>query len=192
MITDISQLDPNGTYTYADYLKWQFDEWVELLNGRFRIFNKPGKPPYHQRITKAIGQQISPKLDHSLYDSWSIPLPVVFHDIVTAVPRTLVMPDIFVINRKGNWEDEVGWHGIPDWIIEVSNQLTATLNSTIKRNLYEQYGVREYWVVQPKEKAVNVYVLEEGKYALVDVYESGEIPSRIFPDLVISHTRIFE
>jgi len=33
MITDISQLDPNGTYTYADYRKWQFEEWVELLEG---------------------------------------------------------------------------------------------------------------------------------------------------------------
>ena len=46
--------------------------------------------------------------------------------------------------------------------------------------------------MQPKEKAVNVYVLEEGKYALVDVYESGDIPSRILPDLLVSHDRIFE
>ena len=57
--------------------------------------------------------------------------------------------------------------------------------------MYEHYGVREYWVVQPKEKAVNVYVLKNGHYALVDVYESGEIPSRIFPDLLVSHDRIF-
>lgn len=42
MITDISQLDPNGTYTYADYLKWQFDESVELITGKlYRILPAP-------------------------------------------------------------------------------------------------------------------------------------------------------
>lgn len=192
MITDISQLDPNGTYTYADYLKWQFEEWIELLNGRYRIFNKSGKSPVHQDITNAIGWQIYPKLDHSVYASWFTPLPVIFGDVAIDVRCTVVIPDFFVMNRKANWEDEIGWHGIPDWIIEESDPLTESLDSTVKRSLYEQYGIREYWVVQPKEKAVNVYVLEEGKYALADVYESGEVPSRIFPDLLVSYDRIFE
>ena len=68
MITDISQLDPNGTYTYADYLKWQFDEWVELLSGRYKVFNKPGKSPVHQQISKALGLQISKKLINTDYE----------------------------------------------------------------------------------------------------------------------------
>lgn len=42
MITDISQLDLNKTYTYADYLTWQFDEVVELIRGKvFRIYPAP-------------------------------------------------------------------------------------------------------------------------------------------------------
>ena len=96
-----------------------------------------------------------------------------------------------MINKKTNWADEIGWHGVPNWIMEVSDRPTVELNSTIKFRLYERYGVREYWIVQPKEKAVNVYGLENGVYALVDVYESGDIPSRLFPDLLVSHDRIF-
>ncbi|WP_338875498.1 Uma2 family endonuclease [Spirosoma sp. SC4-14] len=69
---------------------------------------------------------------------------------------------------------------------------TAKNDFNEKYNLYEEAGVREYWIVQPKEKAVNVYVLEDGQYALVDVYESTDIPCRIFPDLTISHERLFE
>ena len=61
MITDISQLDPNGTYTYAGYLKWQFEEWVELLSGRYSVFNKPGRSTRHHQIIKALGLQILKK-----------------------------------------------------------------------------------------------------------------------------------
>jgi hypothetical protein len=46
--------------------------------------------------------------------------------------------------------------------------------------------------VQPNEKSVNVQTLEKEQYILVDIYESGEIPCQIFPDLVIDHGRIFQ
>ena len=52
-------------------------------------------------------------------------------------------------------------------------------------------GVQEYWIVVPKENIVHVYVLENGEYALVDIYESGDIPSRTFPELTIRYERIF-
>lgn len=45
--------------------------------------------------------------------------------------------------------------------------------------------------MQPKEKAINVYTLEHDEYALVDIYEPGDIPCQIFPDLVVAHNRIF-
>ena len=191
MITDVSQLDPNGAYTYADYLKWQFEEWVELVDGKYRVFNKPGKSPVHQRVTKAVGFEVFEKLRQPDFETWLTPLPIILGNKSAYKIFNLTIPDCFIINKKTNQADETGWRGIPDWIIEVAAELTFTLDTTTKLHLYERYQVREYWIVQPKEKAVNVYVLENGEYALVDVYESGEIPSQIFPDLLISHDRIF-
>lgn len=77
------------------------------------------------------------------------------------------------------------------WIIEITSPRTAKNDYNEKFNLYEETGVREYWIIQPKEKAVNVYVLENEQYVLVDVYESDTIPCRTFPDLVIAHERVF-
>jgi Uma2 family endonuclease len=103
---------------------------------------------------------------------------------------TVVQPDICVICDL-NKLDEDGCLGAPDWVIEITSPRTTKQDFNEKYYLYEEAGVREYWIIQPKENTVNVYVLEHGKYALVDVYESGDIPCQIFPDLTISHERIF-
>lgn len=191
MITDISQLDPNGTYTYADYLKWQFEEWIELLSGQYRVFNTPGKSPLHQRIKQAIGLQVCEKLISLDYEISFAPLPLILDTSLANKAFDLVIPNLYIINKKTNWVDETGWHGIPDLIIEITDSQTSRLDKTTKLRMYEYYGVGEYWIVQPNKKAVNVYVLEDGQYGLVDVYESGEIPSRLFPHLLIYHDRIF-
>ncbi|MBP7534865.1 MAG: hypothetical protein KA783_10495, partial [Chitinophagales bacterium] len=52
IITDISQLDPNGTYTYADYLNWKFSEMVELIKGKMMRMSAPNL--HHQRISRRI------------------------------------------------------------------------------------------------------------------------------------------
>ena len=104
--------------------------------------------------------------------------------------HTVVQPDICVICDLSKLDDD-GCLGAPDWVIEIISPRTAKNDFNEKFNLYQESGVREYWIVQPEEKAVNVYVLEDGEYALVDVYESGEIPSCLFPNLLVSHDRIF-
>lgn len=192
MITDISQLDPNGTYTYADYLKWQFEEWVELLEGRYRVFNKPGKSPRHQEITGSIGLELTKQVCQPRYDSWYVPLPVILGHHSAGESLNLVIPDVFVIDKESpNVADDTGWRGTPMFVVEVADKRTGAIDTTVKFDLYQRYGVSEYWIVQLQAQNVHVYTLEDGKYALVDIYESGDIPSRIFPELTIAHERIF-
>lgn len=193
MITDISQLDPNGTYTYADYLKWQFDEWVELLEGAYRVFNKPGKSPLHQQVTHSLGRELTKQIHQPHYDIWHLPLPLILGYLPAQESLDLVIPDIFVIHKEPpNLSDETGWHGTPLFVAEVADRRTATIDITVKFDLYQRHGVSEYWIVQLQEQNVHVYTLENGKYALVGIYETGDIPSRIFPQLTISHERIFQ
>lgn len=192
MITDISQLDPNGTYTYADYLKWQFDDSVELIKGKlYRMSPAPKRK--HQDASVNLEFALLTYFDDKpcrVYDApFDVRLPV-RNERKPDQLYTVVQPDICVVCDLSKLDDD-GCLGAPDWVIEITSPRTAKNDFSEKFDLYEESGVREYWIIQPKEKAVNVYVLENGKYALVDVYESGEIPSRIFPDLIVSHDRIF-
>ena len=192
MITDISQLDPNGTYTYADYLKWQFDESVELIKGKmYRMSPAPKRK--HQDASVNLEYALLQYFEYKqckVYDApFDVRLPVQNRKKPDQI-YTVVQPDIFVVCDLDKLDDD-GCLGAPDWVIEITSPRTAKNDFNEKYNLYEEAGVREYWIIQPKEKAVNVYTLEDGQYVLVDVYESGEIPSCLFPDLVIPHERIF-
>ncbi|GAB3751073.1 Uma2 family endonuclease [Spirosoma pomorum] len=192
MITDISQLDPTGTYTYADYLKWQFDESVELIRGKlYRMSPAPRRA--HQRAVSHLLVDISLFLGTNTCEIYTAPFDVrlpVRNERKPNQLHTVVQPDLCVVCDPAKLDD-AGCLGAPDWIIEITSPRTAKQDFNEKYNLYEEAGVREYWIIQPKENTVNVYVLEDGHYALVDVYESGDIPCQIFPNLVVSHERIF-
>jgi Uma2 family endonuclease len=192
MITDISQLDPTGTYTYADYLKWQFDESVELIRGKLHRMS-PAPKRAHQRAVSHLLVDISLYLGRNSCEIYTAPFDVrlpVQHERKPNQLHTVVQPDLCVVCDPTKLDD-AGCLGAPDWVIEITSPRTAKQDFNEKYYLYEEAGVREYWIIQPKENTVNVYVLEDGKYALVDVYESGEVPCQIFPDLVVSHERIF-
>lgn len=192
MITDIAQLDPNGTYTYADYLKWQFEESVELIKGKlYRMSPAPKRA--HQLAVSHLLVDISIYFGNQRCEVYTAPFDVrlpVRNEHKPEHVYTVVQPDICVVCDPNKLDDS-GCLGAPDWVIEITSPRTAKNDFSEKFNLYEESGVQEYWIVQPKEKAVNVYALEDGQYALVDVYESGEIPSRLFPDLLVSHDRVF-
>lgn len=192
MITDISQLDPNGTYTYADYLKWQFDESVELIKGKLYQMS-PAPRRAHQRSVSQLLIDIGVYLEDKTCQIYTAPFDVrlpVRNERKPDQLHTVVQPDICIVCDAAKLDD-AGCLGAPDWIIEITSPRTAKKDFNEKYNLYEEAGVREYWIIQPKEKAVNVYVLEDDNYVLVDVYESDSIPSRIFPELSITHERIF-
>jgi len=192
MITDISQLDPNGTYTYADYLKWRFDEQVELIKGKIYLMS-PAPKRMHQNAAGRLSFALRLYFEEKRCEVYDAPF-----DVRLPIPNkkkpeqihTVVQPDICVICDPTKLDDD-GCLGAPDWVIEITSPRTAKKDFNEKFSLYEQSGVREYWIVQPKEKAINVYVLENNEYQLVDVYESGDIPCQIFPELTVSHERIF-
>jgi Uma2 family endonuclease len=90
--------------------------------------------------------------------------------------------------------DEKGCIGAPDLIVEVLSPSTLKYDWNYKFNLYETAGVREYWIVDPKAKVVNVFLLQpEGKYDLGTVYECNQkAPVHIFEGLEIDLNELFE
>lgn len=172
MITNISQLDLSKTYSYADYLTWQLDEWVELIRGKI-VRMSPAPNTYHQRISGYIFSEIHHFLRKSKCQVFDAPFDVRLQRLNNDKEVfTVVQPDICIICDPAKL-DERGCNGAPDMIVEILSLSTSTKDLTDKFELYQEAGVKEYWIVAPQDRILDVFLLENGKYQLLKKY-SGE------------------
>jgi Uma2 family endonuclease len=193
-ITNINQLDFSKTYTYADYLKWQFEERIELLRGFLFPMSAPSR--YHQKISGELQYQISAFFRKSPCSVYVAPFDVrlIRKDHHTNKEITTVLqPDLCVICDKSKL-DKRGCLGAPDWIIEILSPGNSKKEMKEKYQLYEENGVREYWLVQTEDKIVLRYVLNEaGKYiGLAPLTDDDMAQPTIFTDLNIDLKEVFE
>ena len=77
-----------------------------------------------------------------------------------------VIPDIMIICDKTLIKKDK-YRGVPRFVAETLSPATSLKDKTIKKDKYAQLGVDEYWIISPRERSVEVYYLEEGKYNLV-------------------------
>ncbi|MCP1385526.1 Uma2 family endonuclease [Runella salmonicolor] len=192
-----SDLDPNGIYTYADYLKWTFDERLELIKGK--IFNmSPAPARRHQKISGKLFTPISNFLEGKLCEVYSAPFDVRLTPLKGKKRKdnqiyTVVQPDICVICDVDKLDDR-GCIGAPDLIIEILSPGNTKKEMSDKFQVYEENGVTEYWLVEPNDNVIFVYVLnDEGKYIGLKPYTEDDIlTSSVLPGLEVSVSRIFE
>lgn len=195
VITDINQLDLDGTYTYADYMKWRFDEYVELFRGKVMRMS-PAPLRQHQNIAGNIFAPIKSYLRRKsckVYDApFDVRLPK--KDILSDEKiYTVVQPDVCIICDPAKL-DVRGCIGAPDTIIEILSKGNADRDLHKKFDLYQEHGVPEYWVVFPVEQLVTVYRLsEQGLYTVRGVYdEPGPVPVASLPAFSLRWEDIFE
>jgi len=192
IVTQFSELDPEGHYTYADYLLWQFQERVELIKGRvFKMSPAPNQA--HQRVSICLSSIIflhfKPHRCQVFAAPFDVRLPV---KDKKGRQSTVVQPDICVICDESKL-DEQGCNGAPDWVIEILSPGNSRMEMREKFRVYEEAGVREYWIVNPTERIVLQYVLNEaGQYSgLAPASEEDQLRPHIFPDLVIDLKEVF-
>jgi Uma2 family endonuclease len=189
-------LDESKRYTYADYLTWLDDKRRELINGFIHLMSGPNE--LHARLTHIASWIIESfvkqrkgkcRVYHAPFD---VRLPL-YDSKEDDKIYNVVQPDICVICDLKKI-DERGCIGAPDLIVEVLSPSTLKYDWNYKFNLYEAAGVTEYWIVDPKAKTVNVFLLQtDGKYDLGTVYECGQkAPVHIFKDLEIDLNELFE
>ncbi len=195
-ITSLSQLDLTARYTYADYLLWQFSERVELIKGYIMRMSAPSSR--HQRTSGAVARVILNYFYKSNCQAVIAPFDVRFYDRQKSRQAdrdiyTVVQPDLCVICDASKL-DERGCLGAPDWIIEILSPGNSKKEVQKKYDLYEEHGVREYWVVYPNEQSVFQFVLNgQGKYYLHKIFAEDDVmPSYLFPDLLIDLKDVFE
>lgn len=180
-IDDITLLEPEATYSYADYLRWSFEERVELIKGKlFKMSPAPRRS--HQKVHANIFLEIGQFLKKKKCEVYSAPFDVRFPKD-TADPDyetfTVVQPDICVICDEKKLDD-AGCKGAPDLIVEILSPATASKDLKDKFELYEEHGVKEYWVVYPGENVMEIFELDnsetyitKGKFVREDTVRSN-------------------
>lgn len=182
-------------YTYADYLTWDDDVRRELIDGEVFVMS-PAPRRLHQGILGAIYVQVMNQIEEadgecqSYIAPFDVRLPA--KGDADGDEDTVVQPDLVVICDESKL-DERGARGAPDWLVEVLSPSTASHDQIRKRDLYEQHGVREYWLVHPQDRLAWIYRLDEaGSYGGPEIVECKETRAVEAVDgLVIDWDRVF-
>lgn len=195
-VTDINQLDPEATYTYADYMQWKFEEYVELFRGKLMRMS-PAPLREHQWIAGNIFSRIKNHLRKKACQVYMAPFDVRLPKravVADEAVYTVVQPDVCIICDPAKL-DRHGCIGAPDTIIEILSKGNLDRDLKKKFDLYEEHGVPEYWIVAPGIQNVTVYQLNAGgKYELRAEYsdEGAMIPVASLPGFSITWDEIFE
>ncbi len=189
-------LDLNKRYTYADYLTWADDVRRELYDGFIKLMS-PSPSSVHQRILRKFVKKIDNFLTGKKCELFFSPSDVRFpKEKINTDDRqtfTVVQPDLFIVCDPAKI-DIKGCFGAPDFIIEIVSPKNSKRDVKDKFKIYEENGVREYWLVHPNDETVFVYFLyENNKYQQIGIYaEDDKIPVNIFNgELEIDLTEIF-
>lgn len=193
-ITSLSQLDTEGSYTYADYLTWKFQERVELLRGKIRKMAAPNR--VHQRISGNLQHFFSNALWKSPCQVYAAPFDVRltrYSKLKNKEVSTVVQPDLCVICDPDKL-DARGCIGAPELVIEILSPGNSKTEMKDKFDLYEEAGVLEYWLVHPGERSVQIYRLNErGHYIGLRPFVDGDIVTTpIVPGMEVVLADVFE
>jgi len=189
----VEEPDPSYTYTYADYMQWNFLERLELLRGK--IFRMGAPNTAHQivggNLYGEIRNFLKGKSCQVFIAPYDIRLPIQNKkrdDEIT----TVVQPDVCVVCDASK-VDERGVCGAPDLVIEILSPGNSRKEVRDKYELYEEAGVREYWVVNPTEQNLVVFLLTaEGKFGSARMYTGGDrLDAATVPGFTINVSEIF-
>ncbi len=195
-ITSLSQLDTNGIYSYKDYLSWHIEQAIEIIKGK--IFPMAAPNTKHQTISWQLTLIIGNIFRNNQCRAFAAPYDVRLFDKKKSGEAnkeiyTVIQPDLCIICDLEKI-DEKGCLGAPDLIIEILSPGNSSKEMKIKKNLYEENKVKEYWIVDPYHETVVLYYLQAGyTYSSPVIFSSDDIVSSpTFPELVIDLSKLFE
>lgn len=187
--------EPDATfsgYTYADYLNWDFEEIVELIKGK--MFAKAAAPNRrHQAVSMTLSRILSNYLLGQKCKVYAAPFDVRFSkDPDFIIIDSVVQPDISVICDQSKL-DEKGCLGAPDLIVEILSPSNSQVELLNKYDLYQEFGVKEYWIIHPVENTLQINVLVDGVYQPSRLFTSGQkVTSTVLPGFELDMEEVFE
>ncbi|MBU0567748.1 Uma2 family endonuclease [bacterium] len=172
---------------YEDYLYFPEDDGkqYEIIEGR--QYMAPSPITIHQRLSRRLARILEDYVcEHQSGEVFSAPFDVVFSD------ENIVQPDIIYIARENeSIITEKNIQGTPDLLIEILSDSSRRKDKIIKRSLYVDFGVREYWVVDPGLEMIETYRKEEG-YKKREYEAKDNMTSSVIEGLTINLEEIFK
>jgi Uma2 family endonuclease len=195
-MNDSLPLDLNKRYTYADYLTWSDGRRCELVDGLIKP--TPTPRPIHQRIAG----NLLITLDKAI-QTHKKKCEIYIAPVDVCLPKNgetadnkiydVVQPDLFIVCDPSKIEERCCL-GIPDFVAEVQWWTTSSYDLIEKFNLYEAFGVREYWALF-SDGWLNVFILQpDGKYNSDPIlyYKDQKAPVQILDGVEIDLTEVFD
>lgn len=176
--------------------EWTYEDWLQLPDNGFRyevldgvLYMSPPPTVRHQiavsELARRFGNFVAEHgLGRVLVAPCGVRLPT------QPVP---VQPDIlFVAAERQDTIGEEYVEGTPDLVVEVLSPANWLYDRTEKFKAYQDAGVPEYWIVDYRAKTIEVFVLEEGVYTLLDKFESGQVArSQVLSGFGVAVAEIF-
>jgi Uma2 family endonuclease len=166
------------------------DELLEYIDGF--VYMSPSPSTKHQRISRKLLVKFGMFLEEKPCEVFHAPFDIELKNEKMEGTK-IVIPDLSIICEKSGFTD-ARYVGVPNLIVEILNPSNQTHDLITKLNLYMNYGVKEYWIVNPMLNSVSVYALnEEEMYEQHDMKtEIGSITSNILPDFRVNLSEIFQ
>lgn len=174
-------------YTYEDYQKLPEGAPYQLIGGELVL--TPAPSTYHQIIAMKLAfQMIALVTQKELGIVLFAPVDVYLGETETYQPDI-----IFIARERLKIIERERINGAPDLVVEILSPATAYYDLRKKFKVYERCGVKEYWIVDPEEKSVEIYLLQDGKFRL-DQQAAGEgsVASRVLEGFTVTLASIFE
>ena len=154
-------------YTYADLLEMDDDKRYEIIDGKLYLMSSPRIK--HQVIAGEIYVQLRDCLKGKKCIPFIAPLYVTLSkEKQDNKIYNVVQPDISVVCNREQLKDERKITGAPSFVIEILSPSTSRKDKLEKMNLYQKYGVKEYWILEPVDMIVTPYILDENGFYKVE------------------------
>ncbi|MBI2836027.1 MAG: Uma2 family endonuclease [Acidobacteria bacterium] len=143
---------PSVKFTYEDFVNFPNDgKRHEIIDGEHCVTPSPNTK--HQAVSITLAAMLWTYLkDHPIGSVFAAPFDVVFSDL------DVVEPDLLYISReRGRILTDQHVRGAPDLVVEILSPGTRKTDVTVKRKLYERFGVHEYWIVDPELDAIEIH-----------------------------------
>jgi len=172
--------------TYEDYARLPEGAPYQLIGGE--LVMTPSPTPYHQMVSMKLELQMAGYvLEKNLGIVLYAPLDVYLEETETYQPDL-----IFISNERMHIIEEERIRGAPDLVVEILSPSTGYYDLRSKYRVYEKGGVREYWIVDPRHRSVQIFSLREGKFVLdQEAEEQGTVRSRVIPGFEVRVESIF-
>jgi Uma2 family endonuclease len=190
---EVEEPDHSLTYTYADYMQWQFKERLELFRGK--IFKMGAPNMNHQIVGRHLFTEFHMHLKGKTCQVFIAPfdvrLPVKNRKNDYEI-TTVVQPDICIFCDPAKLDDR-GACGAPDLAIETLSPGNRKDELREKYEVYEESGVKEYWIADPVKKALLVFLLQpNGKFSIPAIYTGVDsLEAACVPGLKFNVNEIF-